>query len=205
MKQTVSERGPRLSRWKALLFSSTLVLAVFGVLEVSAQIYMRTARGYAGGGFLQYEFDPYKNIRLAAQWVDTRGVTHNAQGFRRQTDVTRDKPAGTIRIFLMGASTAYGLGGMWPHIQRDYAVLKNSETIDAYLEALLNQRGGEARFEVINASVPSIWTHHHLINLNQSILKYNPDLVLFLDGWNDHFFFDRAHDQLLQQTTKVLT
>ena len=42
-------------------------------------------------------------------------------------------------IFLMGGSTAYGTGGLWPHLQRDFAVLKNSETIDAYLERILGE------------------------------------------------------------------
>jgi hypothetical protein len=181
--------------WKRLLFASVLLLIVAVVLEVAAQVYLRSARGYTGGEFLQYQFDPYKNIRLTPDWTDSRGVRHSAQGFRRDGLVTRDKPAGTTRIFLMGASTAYGLGGMWPHLQREFEVLDNSETISAYLESILADSLADTSVEVINAGVPSIWTHHHLINLNQTILSFAPDLILFLDGWNDHYFINADHDQ----------
>ena len=191
------EIGLELPRWKKVAFTCILLGVVAIVLEGTAQVYMRVARGYDGGGeFLQYQFDPYKNIHLTRSWRDTRGVTHNAQGFREVEDVPREAPQGTFRIFLMGASTAYGLGGMFPHLQTEYAVLDNSETIDAYLEEVLNEAGlPYDRVEVVNAGIPSIWTHHHLIYLNQAILGYDPDMVLFLDGWNDHFFREEWHDQ----------
>ena len=59
------------------------------------------------------------------------------------------------RLFLMGGSAAYGLGGLWPHIQREYAVLKNAETIDAYLERDLAPQFPGRRVEVINAAINS--------------------------------------------------
>ncbi len=189
------ETSPPLATWKKLLFSAVLALILFVILEVGASLYLRATAGYAGGAFQQYEYDPYKSIGLSRNWEDTRGVRHNAQGFRRDSNVVREKPEGTFRVFLMGASTAYGTGGLWPHLQKEFEVLDNSETIDAYLEPLLAQRLNVARVEVINAAVPSTWTHHHLINLNQTILGYDPDLILFLDGWNDHFFYDLRHDQ----------
>ena len=180
---------------KKLLFSAVLLFIMLAVLEGAAQVYVRAVRGYAGGEFLQYEFDPYKNIHLSRNWEDTRGARHNLQGFRRDENVSREKADGTFRVFLMGASTAYGLGGQFPHIQTEFAVLDNSETIDAYLEPLLQEALPYEQVEVINAGIPSIWTHHHLIYLNQTILNYDPDLILFLDGWNDHYFYDRGHDQ----------
>jgi len=193
MEDSVSTE--RLPLWKKVLFSGILAVLVLGSLEVAAQLYLRTAKGYAGESFLQYEFDPYKNIHPVRDWVDTRGVRHNSQGFRRDGDVSRQKPPETLRIFLMGASTAYGTGGLWPHIQREFEVLDNSETIDAFLERMLSDRLTYDSVEVINAAIPSVWTHHHLIYLNQTILGYDPDLILFLDGLNDHFYYDPSHDQ----------
>lgn len=187
--------APPASRWRLRLFALITALLVVGVLEGAGQWYLRTFRGYAGGEFQQYQFDPYKNIELTRSWRDTRGISHNAEGFRRRSEVARPKPPGTLRVFLMGASTAYGLGGMWPHLQRTYEVLDDSTTIDVYLERLLQARFPGVTVEVVNAGIPSIWTHHHLIHLNQAILSYEPDVVLFLDGWNDHFFFQRWHDQ----------
>jgi lysophospholipase L1-like esterase len=95
----------------------------------------------------------------------------------------------------MGGSTAYGTGGLWPHIEPQYPVLDNSETIDAFLERRLAEKIPKLNIEVINAAIASTWTHHHLIYLNQTILKYDPDMVLFLDGYNDFFQSKSGHDQ----------
>jgi len=188
------------SRRKLLLFWLILVVFVLGVLQLGAYIYLRVARGYDGQHLMQYEFDPYKNILPTRNYVDTRGIRHNSVGFRRSSEVSRAKPAGTIRIFLMGGSTAYGLGGQWTHIQRDYAVIRNDQTIDAYLERRLSAEFPNTKIEVINAAITSTWTHHSLIYLYQTILGYDPDIVLFLDGFNDFFFTDRGHDQFASFT-----
>jgi lysophospholipase L1-like esterase len=74
-------------------------------------------------------------------------------------------------------------------------VLDNSETIDAYLEPLLNDSVSGTHVEVINAAITSTWTHHHLIYLNQRILSYDPDMVLFLDGFNDFCRVEPNHVQ----------
>lgn len=186
---------PVLSLRKKILFSLILVVVFAGALEVCARIYLHQFKGYSGGPLLQYEFDPYKNVLPTRNFVDTRGIEHNSAGFRRSSEVARAKPEGTYRIFLMGGSTAYGTGGLWPHIQTEFEVLKNSETIDAYLEQQLHEQYPGARFEVINAAIPSIWTHHHLIYLNQTILNYQPDMVILVDGYNDFYFYGRDHDQ----------
>ena len=184
-----------LPRWRLLLFWTILVILLLGTGEVAANLYLRLASGYDGQHLYQYVFDPYKNILPTPDYVDTRGVRHNSVGFRRSSEVSVAKPPNTLRIFLMGGSTAYGLGGLWKHIEDRYPVLKNSETIDAYLERFLRDTLQGVNVEVINAAITSTWTHHELIYLNQSILRYEPDIVLFLDGFNDSFHTDPNHDQ----------
>lgn len=186
---------PRPARWKIALAILVLCTALFALLEFGTRLYLRATKGYDGEHLYQFAFDPYKNILPTPNFVDTRGIKHNSVGFRRSTEVSVQKPAGTYRIFLMGASTGYGLGGNWPHIDNSYPVLKNSETIDAYLEQELSSRFPGRKIEVINAAITSTWTHHNLIYLNQSVLKYQPDMVLFLDGFNDYYFYDPRHDQ----------
>lgn len=186
----------RLPRWKIALYSAVTAVVVFFICNAIASWYLRRFHGYDGEHLYQYVFDAYKNILPTPNYVDTRGVRHNSQGFRRSEDVSRSKPEGTIRIFLMGGSTAYGLGGLWPHIDPNYPVLDNRNTIDAYLERDLNAAyGDQARFEVINAAITSTWTHHELIYLNQTILGYDPDMILMLDGFNDFFNRGAGHDQ----------
>ena len=184
-----------LPRWKRVTFTVVLAVAVMALLEWGAGAYLRYTQGYDGEHLYQYAFDAYKNILPTPNYVDTRGVRHNRQGFRRDTEVPLQKVAGTYRVFLMGASTGYGLGGLWRHIDPGYPVLRNSETIDAYLERELKRRHPNRRFEVINAAITSTWTHHELIYLNQTILQYRPDMILFLDGFNDFYFATPDHDQ----------
>jgi len=204
MSETTLASEPTLavpiSRRKLWLFRLILIAIVLGVLQLSAYVYLRVARGYDGQHLMQYEFDPYKNILPTRNYVDTRGIRHNSVGFRRSAEVSRAKPPGTIRIFLMGGSTAYGLGSLWTHIQRDYAVIRNDQTIDAYLERQLSAEFPNTKIEVINAAITSTWTHHSLIYLYQTILGYDPDIVLFLDGYNDFFFTDHGHDQFASYT-----
>jgi len=192
--------APRPSRRTVLLAALAAVLLLGAMLELGTRLYLRATNGYDGEHLYQFAFDPYKNILPTPNYVDTRGVQHNSVGFRRSGEVSLVKPPGTYRIFLMGASTGYGLGGLWPHIDDTYPVLKNTETIDAYLEEELGARLPGQRIEVINAAITSTWTHHNLIYLNQTILKYQPDMVLFLDGFNDYYFYDENHDQFTSYT-----
>jgi hypothetical protein len=185
----------RPSRRTVFLAGLVAILVLGGMLELGTRLYLRATDGYDGKHLYQFAFDPYKNILPTPNYVDTRGVRHNSVGFRRSSEVSVAKPPGTYRIFLMGASTAYGLGGLWPHIDDKHPVLKNSETIDAYLEQDLAPALPGKKIEVINAAITSSWTHHNLIYLNQTVLKYQPDMVLFLDGFNDYYFYDQGHDQ----------
>jgi len=195
MTSDVSSAPGRISHWKAVLLVILLLTIVAAGLELGVRLYLRETRGYDGEHLYQFAFDPYKNILPSPNYVDTRGIRHNSKGFRRSTEVSLAKPSGTYRIFLMGGSTAYGMGGLWQHIDDRYAVLKNSETIDAYLEQALSSALPGRKVEVINAAITSTWTHHNLIYLNQTILKYHPDMVLFLDGFNDYYYYDDGHDQ----------
>ncbi|HXJ34718.1 MAG TPA: hypothetical protein VMS22_11860 [Candidatus Eisenbacteria bacterium] len=167
----------------------------FGLLEFSSYAYLRLFRGYDGEHLMNYEFDPYKSIRLTPNFRDTRGIAHNAQGFRRSEDTPREKPPGTYRIFLMGGSTGYGLQSLSRFGVAKYPVIRNDETIDHYLEQALDGKVDGLRVEVINAAITSFYSHHHLIYLNQTILKYHPDLVIFLDGFNDYYNTDPGFDQ----------
>ena len=184
-----------ISRRKLILVILGICVLLFALAEGGTRLYLRKTRGYDGAHLYQFAFDPYKNILPTPNYVDTRGVRHNSMGFRRSTEVSVRKPPDTYRIFLMGASTAYGLGGLWPHIDNRYPVLQNTETIDAYLEEMLRAELPGRNVEVINAAITSSWTHHNLIYLNQTILRYQPDMVLLLDGYNDFYFFKEGHDQ----------
>ncbi len=184
-----------LPRWKKALFSLLIVAVTATLLELIAITYLRHFKGYDGQNLQWHVYDAYKNMLPARNYEDTRVIHHNSVGFRSTREIPIKKPDDTYRIFLMGGSTAYGLGTMWPQLQKDYLALDDSETISAYLEKQLNYALPGRNIEVINAAISSHWTHHHLIYLNQSILRYEPDMIVFLDGQNDFFLFNQGHNQ----------
>jgi hypothetical protein len=190
---------PRLSaqvRWQIRVAGYALMaIATFGSLEGLSYVYLRVFQGYDGTHLMNYQFDDYKNIQLTPGYRNTRGIAHNNQGFRRDTDTRREKPDGVYRIFIMGGSTAYGLQSLSRYGQERYSIIRNDQTIDYYLEQYLQQRLGRGKVEVINAAITSHMSHHHLIYLNQSILKYHPDMVVFIDGFNDYYPYEKDFDQ----------
>jgi formylglycine-generating enzyme required for sulfatase activity/lysophospholipase L1-like esterase len=113
-----------------------------------------------------------------------RGVTHNAQGFRRMQDVPVVKPAGTVRVFLLGGSVTYGAEGLYREIE-NRPEPRNDETIDYYLEQRLNREFPAKHWEVVNAGVKGYLLNQDLALLLSVILRYKPDYVISLDGVND--------------------
>jgi lysophospholipase L1-like esterase len=165
------------------------------VLEVAAYGYLRLFEGYDGTHLMNYEFDDYKNIRPTPYYHNTKGIYHNGEGFRRSEETPLAKEEGSYRIFIMGGSTAYGLGSLSKYGQEKYSVIRNDETIDHYLEKFLEGRTPYKKVEVINAAITSQMSHHHLIYLNQTILKYHPDMIIFIDGFNDYYPYTKGFDQ----------
>lgn len=195
-KQGTEDR-PRAATRKLtrLVAYGLMVLLGISTLEVASYSYLRVVEGYDGEHLMTYEFDEYKNIKPTPNYHNTNGIHHNAQGFREDSDTSREKDANTYRIFIMGGSTAYGLQSMSRFGQDKYSIIRNSETIDAYLEEYLRGKAGHKNVEVINAAITSQYSHHHLIYLNQTILKFHPDMVVFIDGFNDYFQYVKGFDQ----------
>jgi lysophospholipase L1-like esterase len=109
----------------------------------------------------------------------------NRQGFRRAADVTKEKQQDTFRVFLMGGSAAHGASTTRPfpvvHIYQD-------QTIDAYLERKLKQLHPDHNIEIINAGVNGYSVFQHTTYILSELLDYHPDMVIFFDGANDHWF-----------------
>lgn len=178
-------------------FVGVVLLCVlsFIFLEGVSYIYLRTFDGYDGQHLMNYQFDDYKIILPTPNFSNSKGIYHNAQGFRRRENTSRVKDPSVFRIFVMGGSTAYGLGSLSTFGQEKYKIITNEETIDFYLEEYLKQKFPGRRVEVINAAITSHYSHHHLIYLNQTILKFQPDMVVFIDGFNDYFPYKKDFDQ----------
>ncbi|HEX4593608.1 MAG TPA: SGNH/GDSL hydrolase family protein [Bryobacteraceae bacterium] len=116
----------------------------------------------------------------------SNGVQLNSEGFRRDQDVTLDKPPDTVRIFLLGGSTAYGGETLYPEID-DHWRIDNHQTIDHYLEKRLSSTFPAKRWEVINAAVKGYLLNQDLAMLLSTVQRYQPDYLILLDGVNDLF------------------
>jgi lysophospholipase L1-like esterase len=115
------------------------------------------------------------------------GVRINAQGFRRDADLSLVKPPGTVRIFLLGGSVAYGGETLYPEIDPHWKFVGNNETIDHYLEARLNSTFPQKSWEVVNAAVKGYFLNQDLALFLSTLQRYNPDYLVLLDGVNDIF------------------
>jgi lysophospholipase L1-like esterase len=115
------------------------------------------------------------------------GVRINAQGFRRDANLSLVKPPGTTRIFLLGGSVAYGGETLYPEIDPHWKFVGNNETIDHYLEARLNSVFPHKRWEVVNAAVKGYFLNQDLALFISTLQRYNPDYLVLMDGVNDIF------------------
>lgn len=160
-----------------------VLVIVVGLLEATIRFLQRKYRGVVSGApqalrdrFVAWRLNPkYRRI----------DIQHNSSGFRRATGVSIAKPPGTVRIFLMGGSAVYGAEGAYPHIEARYARIYNHELIDAFLEQTLNDAYPQRKWEVINCATSGYRVHQQLALLQSRLLRYQPDLVLLIDGYND--------------------
>ena len=79
---------------------------------------------------------------------------------------------GVFRIVLLGGSTTYG----WP--------LDDRFSYASWLRTALPVAGGGKIFEVLNFGVPG-YGSRRILNLFKEIIRFDPDLVIFLTGHNE--------------------
>lgn len=119
---------------------------------------------------LVYEED---QIRLISPNQHFSTININSYGFRGQ-EIKIEKPANTVRIFLVGGSTTFGAGST-----------SDLNTVPGYLQKEFDKKKLSFNVEVVNAGVPgshSLWETYYVKNY---LLKFQPDILIAYDGWND--------------------
>ena len=130
----------------------------------------------------------------------------NEQGFRDRDTVPVAKPPGEIRIVMLGSSTAFGYGSASneatiseqleqrlaqrlqqqqasPQLYQPDILPRNAVEKKKYLAKPAKIKSG--KYRVINASVPGYASGNELAQMALGILKYKPDLILVLNGYED--------------------
>ncbi len=163
-----------------------VIISTIAGLEIGARLYLKYVvqkshdKKFRFNYYTVYEHIPgFREGDEKGDWI-----TINRNGFRRTTDVSKEKPENTYRIFFLGGSAAHGVSSRKPYPIRH---IYPHETVDAYLEKKLNQEFDQPAIEVINAAVTGYEVFQHTQYLQSELLDYDPDLVIFFDGANDHY------------------
>lgn len=116
----------------------------------------------------------------------------NRLQFRSPHEVAVPKPAGVVRVFLTGGSTAYSSGAP-----------SDDRTIAGYLEKDLNAGlapGTGKTFEVLTMANPAWASTHERIAIENLLSELQPDLVISLSGNNDVHWAENGHNILWFRT-----
>lgn len=133
---------------------------IFGVLclcvvivEIFSRVFVYYWVGRPFDSFSKYRFSPYGLVRNNPR-LTLPGFEHNANGFRNQRNFERVKPPNTLRVLILGGSTAYS--GLASEMLADVERPGTDAVINRYLEDLLRASPDFTGLgiEVINASVP---------------------------------------------------
>ncbi len=136
-----------------------------------------------------YDYDFVPRVCLLYNTVKGNRYEYaNNAGFREPRDISLEKPDDEYRIFLTGGSTAFGLGSIGQAAQiTGWYALEYRETISHYLEQILNATApieGKT-IRVYNTAVWGYAYQHHIGRYMAKLRRYNPDLVVALDGANE--------------------
>ena len=105
------------------------------------------------------------------QYKDTLNI--NSHGFRG-SDISKEKPDNTYRIFTVGGSTMFGVGST-----------SDDTTIAGYLQKKIDNVDLGINIEVINAGLPKAESYTESLYIKNKLIEFEPDLFIVYDGWND--------------------
>jgi len=137
---------------------------------------------------------PYENTSNASFWRYDREVgfnhyRHNQFGLRG-SDTTLKKPEGVFRIAMLGDSVLHG-----GNVNQD-------ETTPAQFEKILNQKLADKKIEVLNFGVASYGLPEYVIQLNEKVQKFSPDVVMIGMCLNDYVVRTQAVTKAVGKNSK---
>lgn len=169
-------------RWHRIL--GTLLLVLF-FTEGAAQLWVYVWAGEPYRTFSFYSWSPYGLVRNN-QDLTSPAFQINEAGFRGDSEVTLAKPAGTLRIMLLGASVLYsGIAG--DAFLESEGRTGSDGTIDAFLGDLFRSdpEFSDVDIEVINAAV----NFNRIVEVSVSYIAefayYDPDIVIVFGSANN--------------------
>lgn len=132
----------------------------------------------------QYDF----GVSTISDDPDEPSIRLDANGFICDEAVTKEKAADTVRIFLMGGSTAIGAGQTTTYAHAHtypQGIFSYRLSIAGRLKEELSRRHPTRNFQVITAAAFERKLHQSLLIYLESISRFSPDIIITLDGMND--------------------
>jgi lysophospholipase L1-like esterase len=165
--------GPQIFTNVALVILSLTFALLLGewVVQVVAPQQLSIPLGATVNGIISQR--PNIHGRYAVPGVFDTTVTINSQRLRAETEYGLEPSAGVTRIAMLGDSFTFGIGA------------NNPETYPAYLEQVLANASGTARFEVINAGVGGTGTGDQVRHFDFLVKHFHPHLVVLTVISND--------------------
>jgi lysophospholipase L1-like esterase len=141
-------------------------------------------------GYTVFQNVPNHSFRTSAIKADPAepDPVLDEHGFLSDGPVSRAKPKGTFRIFLVGGSTAFGAGqNTRYHDVHAYpdGLYAYPSSIAGRLKAELQKGNPQTKYEVINAAGFERRIHQSFLQYLESLSQYEPDLIINLEGMND--------------------
>ena len=122
--------------------------------------------------FVRRTDDLYKKVLIPHSDVEFCGAPlHTNRWGMRDDDYDAEKPAGTVRIALLGDSHVMGMG------------VANHETFEAVLEERLNRAFADEkgrRFELLNFAVTAYTLIQQVIVNEEKVPRFQPDAVFYV-------------------------
>lgn len=176
---TATKVGRKLTIRRKLAYMLICVIVALLCAEAGIRLRARYRYGTAARSVSDQMsvFDAESGLRLPRPGAEQIGsrihIKINSLGFRGD-EFARNKPANTVRIACVGASTTFCA-----------EVSNNQATWPARLQSLLQAKHPDVRIEVVNAGVGGYVINDSLKNLEHRVLPLEPDLVIFYEANND--------------------
>ena len=171
--QAESRLSGRAKAWLALAVSLGLLLLLVGMAEVAVRIRQSIKYGYAGSIEQLYEVDVVTGLRVPRAGATLGAIRINSRGFRGP-EFEVPKPAGTVRIAFLGASTTF-----CAEVSSDQVVWP--DLVTQSLRRTFNQ----VRIDYVNGGVPGYTVRSSLKNLQLRVAPLRPDIVVIYHATND--------------------
>ena len=185
----------RRRRWLLVLAASA---APFVLLEIGLRLFydardleregLNAAKPHCARVLAEvFEWDPDETVRYTLRpsiTVEDVDATYRTNALQlRGPEISKEKPAGTRRVLVLGDSYAFGLG------------VDQDDTITAALQRRLAEAGIDP-VECLNMGVPGYHTGQELARLEREGFELDPDLVVLFYCPNDEsseaFHFDES-------------